>query len=82
MSVMSKAPKSVSQITKGLQKMIDDLSVSEAQYQEKERQNSEKISQLTVENQDIQTELKRNSSVAGKLKELLGYGDSNGTTES
>ena len=65
-------PKSVAQITQGLQKMIDDLSVSEVQFEEKQRQNDEEIARRTAENEDIYTEIERNRGVAGKLKELLG----------
>lgn len=67
-----KQPKSVAQITQGLQKMIDDLSVSEAQFEEKQRKNEEEIARRTAENEDISTEIERNRGVAGKLKELLG----------
>lgn len=65
-------PKSVAQITQGLQKMIDDLSVSEAQFEEKQRKNEEEIARRLAENKDIFTEIERNRGVAGKLKELLG----------
>ena len=68
----NKTPKTVSQITQNLQKMIDDLSVSQAQYQERKRQNEERIASLNAENGDIGNELRANSHVAAKLKDILG----------
>ena len=68
----SKQPKTVAKITKGLQTMLDDLSVAEAQFQEKQRKNEEEIARRTTENNDIEAELKTNSRVSAKFKELLG----------
>lgn len=71
----NKSPKTVSQITAGLQKMLDELSVSEAQFQEKERQNEHQIAKLEAEQFEINGELKKNQKIASKFKELLGVED-------
>ena len=68
----NKQPRSVAQITQGLQKMLDELSVSEAQFEEKKRQNEEEIARRTAENSDIETEVETNRKVSAKFKELLG----------
>ncbi|QDP60390.1 MAG: hypothetical protein GOVbin1096_18 [Prokaryotic dsDNA virus sp.] len=68
----SKQPKTVAQITQGLQTMLDDLSVAEAQFQEKQRKNEEEIARRAAENKDIESELKTNGRVSAKFKELLG----------
>lgn len=72
MAFGNKAPKTVSQITAGLQKMLDELSVSEAKFQEQERQNAEEIARRQAQNADIEVELQRNARVAAKFKNLLG----------
>lgn len=72
MAFGKKAPKTVSQITAGLQKMLDELSVSEAQFQEKERQNEHEIARIEAEQSEIHGELTQNRKIASKFKDLLG----------
>lgn len=72
MAFGKKQPKTVSQITSGLQKMLDELEVSQAQFEEQERTNKEEIQKLEAQNQDITTELTRNEKIRGKFRELLG----------
>lgn len=64
--------RTVSQITAGLQKMLDELSISEAQFQEKERQNESQIAKIEAEQVEIHAELSRNKKIADKFKDLLG----------
>lgn len=68
----NKQPKTVAQITQGLQKMLDDLSVAEAQFEEKQRKNEEEIARRIAENEDINKEVEQNRKVSAKFKELLG----------
>ena len=72
MSVFNKQPRTVAQITENLQKMVDELSVSEAQYEELQRQNVVEIAKREAANQDIEVEMKRNRSVSSKLAALFG----------
>lgn len=68
----AKQPKTVAQITQGLQTMLDDLGVAQAQYEENKRKNEEEIARRTAENTDIDSELERNRKVSAKFEDLLG----------
>jgi len=68
----SKQPRTVAQITQNLKNMVDDLAVSEAQFEEKKRQNDEEIDKRSAQNSDIGYELARNQKVSAKLNALFG----------
>lgn len=72
MAFGNKQPRTVAQITQNLQKMVDELSVSEAQYEELQRKNQAEIARLSANNEDITAEVTRNRNVAGKLAALFG----------
>lgn len=72
MAFGNKQPRTVAQITQNLQKMVDELSVSEAQYEELQRQNVAEIAKRQAANEDIEVEMKRNRSVSTKLAALFG----------
>lgn len=68
----NKQPKTVAQITQGLQTMLNDLEVSEAQFEERQRQADAEIARLTAEKADTENELETNKRVRTKFRELLG----------
>lgn len=72
MGMVHKQPKTVSQIMKGFKKLLDELSVSEAQYEEKQRKADEKLRAIEAEKKDIDCELQANRTMANKLKEFVG----------
>jgi hypothetical protein len=67
----NKQPRTVSQITQNLQNMVDELSISEAHYEEVHRQNKAEVEKLFAQNEDIASEINRNRNVAGKLAALF-----------
>lgn len=73
MAMLKKGPRTVSQITSNLQKIVDELELSEQQYAQKMAENAEKMARIRAENDDISSEMTRNTTVKGKLKDLLGY---------
>lgn len=73
MGMFNKGPRTVSQITGNLQKIVDELEQSEEQYQYRMSVIAEEKARLDAENRDIGAEIARNNTVAGKLKDLLGY---------
>lgn len=73
MGMLNKGPRTVSQITGNLQKIVDELELSEQQYAQRAAENNDKMARLSAENADINSEITRNNTVKGKLKDLLGY---------
>lgn len=73
MSMFNKAPRTVSQITGNLQKIVDELEQSKEQFQYRQSVIAEEKARLDAESSDIGLEIARSTSVAGKLKDLLGY---------
>ena len=67
-----KQPRTVDQITQNLQTMVDELSVSEAQYEELTRSNQAEIAKRQLQNDDISFEVERNRKVSAKLAALFG----------
>jgi len=67
-----KQPRTVDQITQNLKTMVDELSVSEAQYEELQRANQAEIAARQLENDDIAVEVARNRKVSQKLAALFG----------
>jgi hypothetical protein len=67
----NKQPRTVDQITQNLQMMVDELSISEARYEEIHRQNKAEAEKLFTQNEDIATEINRNRKVALKLLTLF-----------
>jgi len=67
-----KQPRTVDQIIQNLQKMVDELSVSESQYEELTRSNQAEIAKRQLQNDDISFEVERNRKVSAKLAALFG----------
>ena len=67
-----KQPRTVDQIIQNLQTMVDELSVSEAQYEELTRSNQAEIAKRQLQNDDISFEVERNRKVSAKLAALFG----------
>jgi hypothetical protein len=65
-------PRTVDQITQNLQTMVDELSVSESQYEELTRSNQAEIAKRQLQNDDISFEVERNRKVSAKLAALFG----------
>ena len=67
-----KQPRTVDQIIQNLQTMVDELSVSESQYEELTRSNQAEIAKRQLQNDDISFEVERNRKVSAKLTALFG----------
>ena len=67
-----KQPRTVDQIIQNLQTMVDELSVSESQYEELTRSNQAEIAKRQLQNDDISFEVERNRKVSAKLAALFG----------